>query len=261
MAVKQSCSPYKKGKIEDSAGTLPVDVLLSRLTIDTVVVFSSDEGFIEFSKDILTKQGFALLAVNSPARLAEHCSEGYLNFLVDCDRLGLLDARSVTTSIRARASSSFIVAYCPATGWGSRLMEAGASDVIDGKGDPALYLMEASTGFLENIDAIISQHLRSTRRKIKGAAIRTRIEKATAKVVHLSLKHMLETDANVRAFLTNSWPPSRHGQYVAIADGETIGFANDVVKLAEQIRDFRPSGNILIQQIDCESDSLRQYFT
>ncbi len=257
--MKRCRCPGGKSGAKNDGASVATDVVLSSRTMETVVVFSSNEDFIDLSNDALTKQGFTLLGVDSQARLIECCSGGYLNYLLDLGGMEFRRARSVTMSIRARAPNSSIVAFCPETEWGSRLKEAGASVVIKGRNDVTVQIMEASTGFLENINAIISQHLRSTRQKMKETSIRSRIEKAAAQVAHLSLQHMLQTDANVRTFLTNSWPASRHGQYVAIIGGETIGFADEAGKLAEQIRSLRPRGNILIQKIDCEDDSLRQH--
>lgn len=258
MVAKRCRNLQKLERAKSKPRSIPMDVLLSKQTMDTVVVFSSSEDFLGVSNEALKKQGLALLPVNSPARLTECCSSGYLNFLVDCGGLGFKRARSITMSIRSHAPSSFIIAYCPDTAWSLPLRDAGASAVIEGRNEVGLRVMEASTGFFENITAIIFQHLQSTRRKIKEAASQSRIAKAKARVTHLSLMHMLQTDANVRAFLTNPWPASRHGQYVAIAGGETIGFADNAEELAEQISSFRPPGNILIQKIDCEDDLLRQ---
>ena len=259
MVVRRRFGIDESERDQNGAIATSADILLSRRTMDTVVVFSSDQNFVAASQNALTKQGLILLPVNTMSRLMDYCSAGYLNFLLDCNLPDLGRASSITAIIRSGAPNSFIVAYCPNTGWGLPLMEAGANAILDGKQDVSLQIMEASTGFFENINAIVSRQLKSTRRKMKEAEFRSRIEKATARVARLSLKHMLQTDANVRAFFSNSWPCSRHGQYVAITEGETIGFGSNSKELAEKIKHLTPSGNIPIQKIDCENDLCRQY--
>ncbi len=261
MAVTRRSNPYWNRKTGKNDDAISADVLLSPKTTESVVVFACTDDFAEIAGEALAKQCFAPLPARSESHLDGYCSKRYLNYLLDCDRPDLHDVHLFMASIRSRVPNCFIIAYCSNPGWASRLKEAGADAVIDSADDVALRIMEASIGFRENINDIVSQHLRSGRRRIKEMTIRSRMEKATAAATHLSLEHMLQTDANVRAFCANSWPASRHGQFVAIVGGETIGFAGDAVELAEQVRGFRPSGNILIQRMDCEDDSFRRYVT
>lgn len=261
MNVKRCFGPCTRDKAIGGARSASGEVLLSRQTMDTVVIFSPDANFVEIAGDALTKQGFDPFPASSQRQLASCFSGRYLNFLIDCDQPSLRKVCSVTTMIRNRAPRSFILAHCPNLSWRTHVTAAGTDAIMDGKQDLSLQIIEASTGFLENISSLVSQQLRSTRRKMKDAEIRSSIEKATARVARLSLKRMLQNDENVRAFFNNSWPASRHGQYVAIIGGKTIGFASNPKELADSIKPFMPPGNILIQKIDCENDSYRQYVT
>ena len=261
MAVTRRSSPDGNSKTGKRNEPVSADAWLSEKTAESVVVFSRGDDFIVIANEALTKQRFAPLPIYSQAHLERCCSKGYLNYLLDCDRLDFRNARFAIATICSRVPNCFIIAYCPNAGWKSRLREAGADVVIDSAEDMALRIMEASIGFLHNITKIASRLLTSSRRKTKEATLRSRMEKTAAAAAHLSLEHMLQTDANVRAFCANSWPASRHGQFVAIAGGETIGFGGDAGELAEYVRTFGPSGNVLIQRIDCEDDSLRRYAT
>jgi tRNA(Leu) C34 or U34 (ribose-2'-O)-methylase TrmL len=259
MAVEKYPGPQKKDTTQNSKNSVSADAPLSRKTMEAVVVFSSNEDFLAASYVALEKQDFVPLSVSARARIADLCAQGFLNYLLDCDLPDLREVQSTMTTIRSRAPNSFIIAYCPNTVWSASLKEAGANTIITGGENISLQIMDASTGFLQNINSIISQYHKSTRRKIKEATSRSRMEKAAAMAVHLSFEHMLQTDANMRAFFANSWPPSRHGQYVAIADGKTIAFGSDARELAEQVMNFGPSENILIQRIDCENVSISQH--
>jgi len=255
---EQPLSRPGQNQDRNALASISMDVLLSQRTMNTVVVFSSNEGFVSVSDEALRKQGFSVLPTDSQTRLADYCSKGYLNYLLDCDLPNLHIARTIVTTARACAPRGFIVAYCPRCEWAGQLKDTGVNVVIESGRDISVQIMHASTGFLKNINSIIGVYLESTKLRIKETTIRSRFEKATAKVAHLSLEQMLQTDANVRAFLTNSWPASRHGQYVAIAGGKIIAFGNNSWELAERLRNLAASGNILIQRIECEDDSFGQ---
>ena len=259
MAVEKYPGPRKKDATRNCKNAISPDAPLSRKTMEAVIVFSSDEDFLSASCAALEKQDFVPLSVSAGARIDDLCAQGFLNYLLDCDLPDLCEVQSIMTTIRTCAPNSFIIAYCPDNVWSARLKESGIDTIIAGKENISLQIMDASTGFLENINSIICQYHKSTRKKIKEATSRSRMEKATAMAIRLSFKHMLQTDANVRAFFANPWPSSRHGQYVAIADGKTIAFGSDARELTEQVRNLEPSENILIQRIDCENAAISQH--
>ena len=261
MAVTKRSSPDGNAKIGKRSESVSADSWLSEKTAESVVVFSRGGDFVVIAIEALSKQRFSPLPIYSQAHLEDYCSKGYLNYLLDCERLDFRNIRFFIATIRSRVPDCLVIAYCPDAGWKSRLGEAGADVVIDSADDLALRIMEASIGFLHNVNKVASRLLTSNRRRIKEATLRSRMEKTAAAAAHLSLEHMLQTDANVRAFCANSWPASRHGQFVAIAGGETIGFGGNAGELAEHVRTFEPSGNILIQRIDCEDDSFRRHAT
>ncbi len=261
MAAEKYPGPQSRKIKQPCKDSVAADVPLSQRTMEAVVVFSFCEDFVAVSCVALEKQGFITVPVKTRERLDKLCSQGFLSYLLDCNHPDFQEAYSTITAARSLAPNSFIITYCPNQSWTERLKQAGSNAVIIEKGNISLQVMAQSPGFLQNINSIISQYHKSTRRRLKEVTSRSRMEKATAMATHLSFEHMLQTDANVRAFFDESWPPARHGQYVAIAGGETVAFGNSAKELAERLRDFAPSGNILIQRIECENATISQYAT